>query len=170
MLHNSHYHAYETKLTQGGGALSVGQKQRLAIARALVRNPRVLILDEATSALDSESEQAVQQSLDQASVGRTVILVAHRLSTVQKADRIFVLENGHIQESGTHAELSASNGLYASMLNAQVSSTWVPYLTVAVNALDPLLSLGTVLKYTSFFLQVIHLVKCCFSELPLGRT
>ncbi|KAF7232982.1 hypothetical protein EG68_07298 [Paragonimus skrjabini miyazakii] len=124
-LANAHHfitrfpNAYETKVTQGGGALSVGQKQRLAIARALVRNPRVLILDEATSALDSESEQAVQQSLDQASVGRTVILVAHRLSTVQKADRIFVLENGHIQESGTHAELSASSGLYASMLNAQ---------------------------------------------------
>ncbi|TGZ72031.1 hypothetical protein CRM22_002323 [Opisthorchis felineus] len=110
---------YDTKITQGNTALSVGQKQRLAIARAVVRNPRILILDEATSALDGQSEEQVQAALDQACVGRTVFIVAHRLSTVRKADLVVVIENGRISESGTHQVLSSANGLYSAMLKAQ---------------------------------------------------
>jgi ATP-binding cassette subfamily B (MDR/TAP) protein 1 len=99
--------------------LSGGQKQRLAIARALLRNPRILLLDESTSALDSESEQIVQQALDMAAKGRTTIAVAHNLRTIQKADVIYVLENGVIAESGRHDELMALNGLYTELTSLQ---------------------------------------------------
>ncbi|CAH8544276.1 unnamed protein product [Dicrocoelium dendriticum] len=110
---------YSTKITQASTCLSTGQKQRIAIARALVRNPRILILDEATSALDCQSELSVQTALENACAGRTVVIVAHRLSTVLKADKIFVLEDGCIQESGTHSELCQLDGLYAVMFAAQ---------------------------------------------------
>lgn len=102
--------------------MSGGQKQRIAIARALVRNPRILLLDEATSALDTRSERQVQQALKEVLVGRTVIMVAHRLTTVRDANVILVLDKGVIKESGTHDELLELNGLYAAMLKAQVSS------------------------------------------------
>jgi ABC-type multidrug transport system fused ATPase/permease subunit len=89
-----------------GARLSGGQKQRVAIARALIRNPRVLILDEATSALDEKSQEIVQQALEKAMEGRTSIVIAHRLSTVKRCDRIVVLHNGHVIEEGTYTSLS----------------------------------------------------------------
>jgi ATP-binding cassette subfamily B (MDR/TAP) protein 1 len=99
--------------------LSGGQKQSIAIARALIRNPQVLLLDEATSALDRESEGAVQQALDRAATGRTTIAIAHRLSTVKKADIIFVMDNGKVSESGNHDELMNLGGKYSKMWNRQ---------------------------------------------------
>lgn len=101
--------------------MSGGQKQRLAIARALLRHPKILLLDEATSALDTHAERAVQTALDRAGEGRTVVMVAHRLTTVRNADRILVVDRGVVKESGSHDELVALNGIYANMLSTQAS-------------------------------------------------
>lgn len=103
---------YDTIVGEHGCSLSGGQRQRIAIARALVANPRILIFDEATSALDYESEAIIQQNMSQICKGRTVIVIAHRLSTVRPAHRIYVIEKGDIVEAGTHAELLTKNGLY----------------------------------------------------------
>lgn len=110
---------YQTNLGEGGGLLSGGQRQRISIARALLRNPDLLILDEATSALDTESERRLQQTLDQVLEGRTAIVIAHRLSTVKNADRIVVLDSGRVVESGTHAELMALGGRYSELVALQ---------------------------------------------------
>ena len=110
---------YETKIGERGVNLSGGQRQRLAIARAILKNPRVLILDEATSALDTESEKIVQDALDKLMEGRTSFVIAHRLSTIFNANQIYVVENGHVVEHGTHEELLNQNGLYSNLYNIQ---------------------------------------------------
>ena len=111
---------YDTPVGENGVTLSGGQRQRLSIARALVRNAPILLLDEATSALDTESEQAVQKALDEAMSGRTVVVIAHRLSTVVRADKIIVMQDGMVAEEGTHETLAArEDGLYARLNNLQ---------------------------------------------------
>jgi subfamily B ATP-binding cassette protein MsbA len=114
-------HGLQTRTGDRGVQLSGGQRQRIAIARAMLKDAPVLVLDEATSALDSESERLVQDALARLSHNRTALVIAHRLSTVERADRILVLEQGRLAETGTHAELLAKNGLYADLYRLQFS-------------------------------------------------
>ncbi len=112
--------AYRTKVGERGQQLSGGQRQRIAIARAVLKNPRILLLDEATSALDAESEALVQDALEKLMVGRTAIVIAHRLSTVARADRVVVLEQGRVVESGPHAALMEQAGTYRRLVEKQL--------------------------------------------------
>jgi len=113
-------HGYDTVIEERGGNLSGGQRQRLAIARALIGDPRILILDEATSALDAESEEIIQANLNKIAHGRTVIIIAHRLSAVRKCNRIVTVEDGDITEIGSHEELLEADGRYAMLYNKQM--------------------------------------------------
>ena len=111
---------YETEVGERGVRLSGGQKQRVAIARALLEDPPVLILDEATSALDAESEHLVQEALRRLMVGRTTLVIAHRLSTVKSANRILILNDGRIVEAGSHMDLMKTDGLYRQLVERQL--------------------------------------------------
>lgn len=113
---------YNTQIGERGAKLSGGQRQRIAIARAILKDPRILILDEATSALDTESEKLVQEALDKLMMGRTSFVIAHRLSTVQRADIILVMEKGRIIERGVHEELLAAGGLYSKLYQVQFAN------------------------------------------------
>jgi ATP-binding cassette, subfamily B, bacterial MsbA len=112
-------HGYQSQIGDRGARLSGGQRQRLSIARAVLRNPQILILDEATSALDTESERLVQEALNNLMKNRTSIVIAHRLSTIVNADEIVVMDKGSISERGTHTELLAKNGIYAKLYAMQ---------------------------------------------------
>ena len=110
---------YQTNIGDRGCKLSGGQRQRLSIARAILKNPPILIFDEATSALDSKSEKSVQQALDRLMQNRTTIVIAHRLSTIRNADLICVLHQGRIVEAGTHSQLLAAGGYYRHLVDMQ---------------------------------------------------
>ena len=114
---------YDTKVGERGYRLSGGEKQRVAIARVLLKDPRILILDEATSHLDAANEALIQQALERVMEGRTSLVIAHRLSTILAADEIFVLDDGRVVESGTHEELRAKGGLYADLYETQFADS-----------------------------------------------
>ena len=116
-------HGYNTLLGERGLLISVGQKQRIAIARAILRDAPILLLDEATSSLDAISENAIKMAIDNISGNKTIIVIAHRLSTVRSADIIAVLENGKVSESGTHEDLISNNGLYSRLWRVQTGET-----------------------------------------------
>jgi subfamily B ATP-binding cassette protein MsbA len=109
---------YETMVGERGVTLSGGQRQRVAIARAVLKNPKILILDEATSALDTKSEALVREALERLMIGRTTLVIAHRLTTVQDADQIAVIDHGRVVERGTHDQLMALGGKYADLNRA----------------------------------------------------
>lgn len=110
---------YETEVEERGSALSMGQRQLLSFARALLANPRILILDEATASIDTETELKIQDALKILLQGRTSFIVAHRLSTIRHADKIVVLDHGEIKEEGTHRELTSQDGVYNGLIEAQ---------------------------------------------------
>ena len=114
-------HGYETFVGERGSLLSGGQRQRIAIARALISDPRILIFDEATSALDYESENIIMNNIEPIAKNRTMLMIAHRLSTVRDCDAIVVIDRGRIVEAGPHEELLKRNGMYANLYKAQIA-------------------------------------------------
>ena len=110
---------YRTRLSEGGNTLSGGEKQRIAIARAILKNAPILLLDESTASLDADNEAKINQALDRLMKGKTVFVIAHRLNTIQNADQIILLNQGRIEEMGTHAELLAKKGHYYEMVQEQ---------------------------------------------------
>ena len=114
--------AYSTMIGFGHKDLSGGERQRVSIARAILRNPKILILDEATAAMDTETERKIQTALEKLSIGRTTIMIAHRLSTLRDADKLIVIENGKIPEAGTHLELLAKKGIYFNLYKLQLEA------------------------------------------------
>jgi ATP-binding cassette subfamily B protein len=137
----------DTKIGEGGVGLSGGQRQRLAIARALLVDPRILLLDEATSALDAQSEERIRESLKDMQGERTILVIAHRLSTVRQADRILVLDHGRLLASGTHDELLKTSELYARFVRIQFASA-APGRGLETAADSQDLSTGTARRYT----------------------
>jgi ATP-binding cassette subfamily B protein len=127
---------YDTRVGERGLKLSGGEKQRVAIARTLLKDPRILILDEATSALDTRTEQEIQAALRDAARGRTTLVIAHRLSTVVDADEIIVLQEGRIAERGSHAALIAEDGLYAEMWRRQSEAVQAAEAAAAAQAAE----------------------------------
>lgn len=116
---------YDTRITEGGNSLSGGEKQRISIARAILKDSPIVILDEATSALDAENEHEILAAIDELTKDKTVIMIAHRIQTVQKADHIIAVENGRIVQEGTHQRLMKEPGLYANFIAArQKASGW----------------------------------------------
>jgi ABC-type multidrug transport system fused ATPase/permease subunit len=126
---------YDTIVGERGVTLSGGQRQRVAIARALLMDPRILILDDSTSSVDTQTERLIQQALDRLMEGRTTFVIAHRLSTVKRADLILVMDGGRIVEQGTHRQLLAKNGLYAEIYNLQLRDQ--ERLREEMEAVDP---------------------------------
>ena len=141
----------DTNIGDSGNKLSGGQKQRLSIARAVLKNPPIMILDEATSALDTESERLVQDALEKMMKNRTSIVIAHRLSTIQNADKIVVLSKGKVVEQGKHSELLAKKGVYHSLVEMQ--SLGINHITIKKSGwgsalfLMVLLHLGDVITF-----------------------
>jgi ABC-type multidrug transport system fused ATPase/permease subunit len=127
----------ETLIGDRGVRISGGERQRLAIARALLSDPEVLVFDEATSSLDSRSERQVQQAIDRLVGTRTAVVVAHRLSTIKNADRIYVMDGGRIIEAGTHQQLKSQGGLYASLLRLQEATDVIEATGVIEAPLGP---------------------------------
>lgn len=115
-------HGYETQIGEGGTGLSGGERQRISIARAILRNPRILILDEATASMDTETERKVQNAIEDLSKGRTTLVIAHRLSTLKDVDRLIVIEDGKVAEQGTHLELLAKKGIYHTLFSLQMQA------------------------------------------------
>ena len=128
---------YDTTLKERGAGLSVGQKQLVSFARALAFEPKVLILDEATSSIDTETEQLIQTAVERVMEQRTSIVVAHRLSTIQKCDRIIVMHHGELREAGTHNELLANRGLYWRLFQLQYSDEKLHTSSAPVLPLQP---------------------------------
>jgi ATP-binding cassette subfamily B protein len=114
--------AYDTKIGFGYKSLSGGERQRISIARAILRNPKILILDEATAAMDTETERKIQEALTELVKGKTTIMIAHRLSTLRDADKLIVIEGGKVAESGTHEELMAAEGVYHKLYGLQIEA------------------------------------------------